>query len=372
MKRPDAVLEHPARPDPSPTIDWRKTMITPTTKGRALAIIAGCAFAAGGLTILLDKDLLKPLLWTSAHWLTILMVFGTIAAGHLMVDAARARHLFSTIGFLILFLSGTGLVVYSSVGRQVEAQGTTPLSVEDLNKKIVDKSADLDSARQRKAYAEQQVQNTMTNSYCGKGCKDWKQNAKDVGMVVAQLESEIAALGPQKPVNPQAAAMADIILLFHVPGTKEQIVSALTLLIPFAKTIFFEIGSIVSLGFAFRPRKLTVSAPANDFRQTDFSSVDADDFPALKASISGELPDPTPPGGGRKSRKSLPANVVPLIAKHPVVAALENNGGSVASNQRLAELMSVSPGEAVKRRQEIEDQLTVTRDGKQLRIALKA
>ena len=37
--------------------------------------------------------------------LTLLMVFGTIAAGHLMVDAARARHLFSTIGFLALFLS---------------------------------------------------------------------------------------------------------------------------------------------------------------------------------------------------------------------------------------------------------------------------
>ncbi len=346
-------------------------MTTPTTKGRALAIIAGCAFAAGGLTILLDKDLLKPLLWTSAHWLTILMVFGTIAAGHLMVDAARARHLFSTIGFLALFLSGTGLVVYSSVGRQVEAQGTTTLNVEDLNKKIVDKSADLEAARQRKTYAEQQIQATMTKSWCGKGCKDWKQNAADMSIVISKLEGDLAALGPQKPVNAQAAAMADIILLFHVPGTKEQIVSALTLLIPFAKTIFFEIGSIVSLGFAFRPGKMTISAPANDFRQTDFSTVGADDFQALKASISGELPDPMPPAGGRKSRKSLPANVVPLIAKHPVVAALENNGGSVASNRELANLMSVSTGEASKRSQEVEHLLDIRRDGKEKRIALK-
>jgi len=346
-------------------------MTTPTTKGRALAIIAGCAFAAGGLTILLDKDLLKPLLWTSSHWLTILMVFGTIAAGHLMVDAARARHLCSTLGFLALFLSGTGLVVYSSVGRQVEAQGTTTLSLEELNKKIVEKSADLEAAKKRKNYAEEQVQKTMTKSYCGRGCTDWKQNAKDVSIVVRQLEVEIAALGPQKPVNAQAEAMADIVLLFHVPGTKNQIVSALMLLIPFAKTIFFEIGSIVSLGFAFRSAKVTVSAPANDFRQTDFSTAGANNFQALKASISGELPDPTPPGGGRKSRKSLPANVVPLIAKHPVVAALESNGGSVASNRELAGLMSVSPGEAVKRRQEIEHMLDVRRAGKAKRIALK-
>jgi hypothetical protein len=346
-------------------------MTTPTIKGRAMAIIAGCAFAAGGLTILLDKDLLKPLLWTSSHWLTILMVFGTIAAGHLMVDAARARHLFSTLGFLALFLSGTGLVVYSSVGRQVETQGSTTLSLEDLNKKIIEKSADLESAKSRRDYAEAQIQKTMTGSFCGRGCKDWKQNAKDVSIVVRQLEVEIAALGPQKPVNARAEAMADIILLFHVPGTKDQIVSALMLLIPFAKTIFFEIGSIVSLGFAFRSTKLTISESANDFRQPDFSTAGANDFQALKASISGDLPDPTPPGEGQKSRKSLPANVVPLIAKHPVVAALESNGGSAASNRELASLMAVSPGEAVKRRQEVEHMLDVRREGKEKRIALK-
>ncbi|MBS0233456.1 MAG: hypothetical protein JSR99_08210 [Proteobacteria bacterium] len=346
--------------------------MTPTTKGRALAIIAGCAFAAGGLTILLDKELLKPLLWTSAHWLTILMVFGTIAAGHLMVDATRARHLFSTLGFLALFLSGTGLVVYSSVGRQVEAQGTTTLSVEDLNKKIVEKSADLEAAKARRDYAEQQVQATMTKSYCGRGCKDWKLNAKDVSVVISQLETEIAALGPQKPVNAQAAAMADVLLLFHVPGSKEQIVSALTLLIPFSKTIFFEIGSIVSLGFAFRPAPISIAKPASDLTgQSDYSIAGANDFQALKASISGELPDPTPPRGGRKSRKSLPANVVPLIVKHPVVAALENNGGSVASNRELADLMSVSPGEASKRSQEIEHLLEVRWAGKEKRIALR-
>jgi hypothetical protein len=346
-------------------------MTTPTTKGRALAIIAGCAFAAGGLTILLDKDLLKPLLWTSAHWLTILMVFGTIAAGHLMASAGF-KHFGSALGFFVLFVAGTGLVVYSSVGRQVETAGTTTLSVEDLNKKIVEKSADLEAAKARRDYAEQQIQATMTKSWCGKGCKDWKQNAKDVGMVVTQLEAEIAALGPQKPVNPQAAAMADIVLLFHIPGTKEQIVSALTLLIPFAKTIFFEIGSIVSLGFAFRPAGIAVAKPANDLTgQSDHSIAGADDFQTLKASISGNLPDATPPRGSRKSKKSLPANVVPLIAKHPVVAALENNGGSVASNRELAELMSVSAGEASKRWQEIEDQLSLSRDGKQLRISLR-
>ena len=110
-------------------------------KGRGLAFVAGLAFAIGGLTILLDKDLTSPEHWQSGQWLTILTVFGTITAGHLMADAWRARHVFAALGFFVLFLSGTTLVVYSSVGRQAEQQGTTTLSVEDTNAKIAEKNA---------------------------------------------------------------------------------------------------------------------------------------------------------------------------------------------------------------------------------------
>jgi hypothetical protein len=317
-------------------------------KGRALAIIAGCAFAAGGLTILLDKDLLHPMLWTSAHWLTVLTIFGTITAGHLMADAARARHLLAALGFFALFLSGTALVVYSSVGRQVETQGITTLSTEDKNDKIAGKTEDLRSARARMAYAESQVQKTMTGSYCGRGCKDWKQNAKDVAATIKQTEAEIAALGPQKPVNAKAEAMAEIAMLLHVPGTREQIVAALVLIMPFATTIFFEVGSIVAFGFAFRAGKQRLPVPAND-----------------PITISNDFRGP----GGGKPLERLPENVVEL---HPVVKALESVGGEVSSNQELARLMNVTEGESSKRWQEIEDQLEVRKVGKHLRIALRA
>ena len=196
--------------------------------GRLLAGVAGCAFAAGGLTILLGSDLTSPQDWQASQWLTILTVFGTIAAGHLMVDAARARHLFATLGFLVLFLSGTGLVVYSSVGRQVETAGTTTLSVEDNNTKIADKTEDLKAARARRDYADRAADREMTGQRCGQRCKDWKTNAKDIGVVIKQLEAEIAALGPQKPVNAKAEAMADIVRLFPVPASKPQIVARLS------------------------------------------------------------------------------------------------------------------------------------------------
>ena len=332
-------------------------------KGRALAIIAGCAFAAGGLTILLDKDLTKPLEWQAVQWLTILTVFGTIAAGHLMADAWPGRHVFAMLGFLILFLSGTGLVVYSSVGRQVETAGTTTLSVEDTNSKIADKTEDLKAAKARREYAEAQVQREMTGSRCGKRCKDWKTNASDIAVVIRQLEGEISALGPQKPVNAQAEAMADMATIFGA-SNKARTVAVLLLIVPFLKTLFFEIGSIVSLGFAFRQGKRPVLVAANDCPSV------ADSNQTSFASVAFELPDdPEPPEGKRK--KPLPRDVIEF-RNHPVVKALRDNGGSVTSHRQLAELMGIDEGAATRRRQEVEDQLQMTKVGKQLRIALKA
>lgn len=331
--------------------------MTHSLKGRALALVAGVAFAVGGLTIILDKDLTSPMHWQSGQWLTILTVFGTITAGHLMADAWRARHGFAALGFFVLFLSGTALVVYSSVGRQVETQGTTTLSVEDTNKRIVEKNEDLEQAKARKAYADAQVQKETGKRGRGRNCKDWMRNSKDIEIVIEQLEREIAALGPQKPVNAKAVAMAEIAMLLHVPGTKEQIVAALVLLMPFATTLFFEVGSIVAFGFAFRQGKRKVLVAANDFRGT------------ISNDFQPEMDGPPTKPRGTKPEKRLPANVVTL---HPVVKALESNGGSVASNQELARLMNVTEGEASKRWQEIRGQLHLERQGKQLRIALRA
>jgi hypothetical protein len=329
-------------------------------RGRFLAGVAGCAFAAGGLTILLGSDLTSPQDWQASQWLTILTVFGTIAAGHLMVDAARARHLFATLGFLVLFLSGTGLVVYSSVGRQVETAGTTTLSVEDNNTKIADKTEDLKAARARRDYADRAADREMTGQRCGQRCKDWKQNSKDIGVVINQLEAEIAALGPQKPVNAQAAAMADMAALFGA-ANKARTVAVLLLIIPFLKTLFFEVGAIVSLGFAFRQGKRQILTIANDCPSV------AD---TRQTSFAYELPDPEPPKG--KRRKPETSKGVVDLHEHRVWKAIERNGGSVSSHQELADLLGIDPGPASRLRQEIDEHLELTKVGKQLRIALRA
>lgn len=320
-------------------------MSNPTSKGRALAITAGVAFTVGGLTILLGDVLAKPELWTSYHALTILTVFGTIAAGHLLGDAWRAKRGLAVIGFLILFASGTGLVVYQSVGRQAETTDAKVLDAEASNMLLASKGADLAKAKGRFDEANRMADAEMRGERCGPRCKDWRQRAKEVQALVSQIEGEIRALGPQKPVAPKAEKMAAVAALFGADQQKAK--AALMLLEPFLWTLFFEIGSIVSLGFAFRSNgsvAAKVSIPAND------------------------VSPPPPP-----SRKPIPSvSQFPVVdfQKHKVLKALERQKGPV-SNAQLAELLGETEGEASKSWREVSEHLEIGRQGKELRIALK-
>lgn len=236
-------------------------MTTPTPESRALAIAGALAFTSGGLTILLGPALLTPMQWTAYHWLTILTVFGTIAAGHLLSDAWRASRWLACLGFFVLFLSGTALVVYNSVGRQTETSGTKALDTEDRNAKITAKSNELADARQRLIKAQDKIE-LYTNGGrdaetgqkvkpgCGRICDDWKQNRSDLVTVVKTLERELEDLGPKKPANAKAETFAEIAALFGFDKAKA--VAAFTLIEPLLWTLFFEIGSIVSSGFAWR------------------------------------------------------------------------------------------------------------------------
>jgi len=329
-------------------------------KGRALAIIAGLAFTSGALTILLGPALLTPWEWSSYHVLTIISVFGTTAAGHLLADAGF-KHPVAGLGFLVLFLGGTALVVANSVGRQAATFEESALSAEATNAAIADKSEDLKQARARKAYADAQVQRETSRGGCGRSCKDWKTNASDVAIVIGQLERDIAALGPKKPVNAKAERMAEMAELFGV--SKAKAMAMYILLEPLLNCLFYELGSIVSLGFAFRQGKRQVLTIANycpsvaDNRQTSFP-------------VEFQLPEPPEPPKGKR-RKPFPKEVIDF-SNHPVVKALRDNGGSVTSHRALAQLLQMDEGAASRRRQEVEDQLEITRVGKQLRIALRA
>jgi len=220
-----------------------------TTPGRALAIAAGLAFLAGSLTILLGPALLVPSQWGQYHVLTMLMIGGTIAAGHLTKTAWKARAM-SCVGFAMLFVAGTVLVVYNSVGRQAEQHDTITLEAEARNSLIEDKRRDIEAARERLTKAETNADRER-GTKCKTRCQDWEKAAEDTRHVIRVLESEVKALGSPKPVDAKASKAGELAAVFGYDRTK--VATSAALIEPFLWTIFFEIGSIVSLGFAFRP-----------------------------------------------------------------------------------------------------------------------
>lgn len=333
-------------------------MTTDTPQIRPLAIIAGVACVVTALTILLGPSLFNPAEWTQYHFITVSVVFLTIAFLHLRSEAWANKRRLAACGFVLLAVVGTFLIVGQSVGRQVEATETEALTAEKLNERLATKGGELKDASDRLKYAEDRFEQESTGQKCLDRCNHWKRTATERRIVVKAIEAEIAALGPPKPVNAKAEAVADFLAVFGVD--RKWTIGAYTLIEPFAKTLLLEFGSVLSFGYAFPHRPSVAADPLLDERLPT---------PEMFAFV-GDLPDPTPPKPRkRKTTQRLPANVV-SFADHPVSKALRENGGSVSSNRELARLMGVCDGEASKRWQEVAGQLNVQRDGKRLRIAL--
>jgi hypothetical protein len=277
-------------------------MTTHTPQGRALAIAAGIASTAGGIAILMGPALTQPNEWTQYHGLAILTVGLTIGFGHLAHVAMAERRVLASLGFGMLFVLGTGIVTVNSVGRQAETADTQTLSTEAANAAIAAKHADLATARKRLDDANRAADAEMNGERCGPRCKDWRQRATEVQSHISVLEGDLAKLGPAKPVDAKASRVAQIVALFG--GDPAATKAAMQLLEPFFWTLLFEIGSIVSFGYAARAGS---SGPA----RLSASSAQAESDAASKAAPSGgqpaqpnrpERPDGSSPGpSGRKA-----------------------------------------------------------------------
>ncbi len=123
-------------------------MTTTNTAGRGLAIAAGVVLASGTLAILFEDVLMHGAQITLKHWLTLVTVSGTMMVGHLADMARRQRHWMSVLGFTALFLAGTGLVVYSSVGRQAEKTLVSGAEHDQLVAQRLDLQKQIESERE--------------------------------------------------------------------------------------------------------------------------------------------------------------------------------------------------------------------------------
>lgn len=234
-------------------------MKTITTNGRLLAIVAGAAFTYGGLRIILGDQLTDPTQWTTGVQLTVLMVFGTIAAGHLMRDAARARRYAAAAGFLVLFLAGTGLVVFNSLGRQAEASMMTEAQADDAAERRIAIKAALVRAEAMLADAQANLARECKTGR-GRRCDGIAATIAVYEAAVKGHMADLEKIGAPKPVHAKATQAAKIAALFGADEAKAK--AAVLLLEPFLWTLFFEWGSIVSLGFLRSARAITETTPS--------------------------------------------------------------------------------------------------------------
>ncbi len=296
------------------------------SRHRALALGAGVTFTCGALYILLE-DVVSGHSWSMDHALTVLTVIGTIAVGHLAVEAARIKHVLPALGFCSLFIAGTALTVYNSVGRQAETSDAKLFDAEARNEEIIaTKKAQLANRAMLSEARERHAQECASGR--GKRCDGITATIRVYEDAVKGNDADLHKLGPPVPVAPKAEKMATVAAIFG--ADKAQAKAFLMLIEPFAYTLFFELGSIISLAYGFggeRAHTSELCPPTN--RRIAYPL-------GAKKRIGGNRPV-------NVRNRCLPPATLKSNAQRDLVARLAT-GETVAAQDDLAEAWNVNKG----------------------------
>jgi hypothetical protein len=233
-------------------------------EGRPLAIVAGALFAAGTAGILLEDVIIHGAPMTLKHWITVVVIAGTIMVGHQVHKAWHSGLKGSALGFGVLFLVGTLLTVYSSVGRQAEHTMVASAEVEAADRARTRATKGLAEAETMLIEAQRNLANECKSGR-GKRCEGIKATVDVYQAAATGYRAELEKLGPAKVATPEAKRAGELAAVFGANPTKVE--AAMILVIPFLTTLFLELGSIICLGYGFRPVR---KAPVNDNAQASF------------------------------------------------------------------------------------------------------
>lgn len=247
-----------------------------TIEGRALAITAGGLFAAGTLGILLEDVILHDAPFTFKHALTVVVVAGTIMVGHLAAGARAAKHHAAVLGFGVLFLAGTLLTVYSSVGRQAEHTFVVSAEVEAADKARIRATKGLAEAEAMLAEAKRDLARECKTGR-GKRCEGIMATVDVYEAAAKGHKAELDKLGPARIAVPEAKRAGELAAVFGADPVKVE--AAMVLVIPFLTTLFLELGAIICLGYGFRPAR----------------KAENDNRPSATDTMQTSFPDPLPP-----------------------------------------------------------------------------
>lgn len=217
--------------------------------GRWLAVAAGTLFTSGALAVLLEDIVMQGAPFSLKHALVIITVAGTMMVGHLCSDAIKARHILAAGGFALLFVAGTILTVYSSVGKQAGNQMATAAEAEAAAEARTAAKRGLERAEAMLTEAQGSLARECKSGK-GKRCEGIQATIAVYDAAARGHKAELAKIGPAKPVAPEAEKVAEVAAVFG--ADKERVKAGIVLTAPFFLTLFLELGAIISFSFAFR------------------------------------------------------------------------------------------------------------------------
>ena len=256
--------------------------MTTDTIGRSVALLAAVISALGGLGILLEDVATGVSPFELKHAIVIGIVALAILAGHSVTAAWRARSVFGVVGFIVVFVDATSLVVIKSTGRQAEHTFQSQAEADFAAEERARIQPLLKIEQDRKSKTQDKLQADCVDGKRGKGhCDGLRTTLGVYTMAVKGYEADLAKYGVTKPVAPDAENFAEIAAVFG--WDKAKVKAATILLVPFITTALFEFGAIVGFFFAFRHTAVTETTPSKDLDEEieRFKKATANDDPDL-------------------------------------------------------------------------------------------
>lgn len=200
----------------------------------------------------LFKDVADGAPITPDHVMSMAVLIGTFASGHLLWGQLQQWRLLPALGLMVLFAGGTFYCVTASGGRNATVQSVKAGEAHKTNDDRARVEADLSEAKER-LDASLEGEEAECASGDGIKCKARRTTRQERQTYVNVLEAQLRLMDPQQIENPELRHAAK--LFAAMPGvmaTEDRIFASLVLFFPFVKALFCEIATLVFASIGFR------------------------------------------------------------------------------------------------------------------------
>jgi hypothetical protein len=217
--------------------------------------VAGCV-AAGAAISLLVRDASNTG-FTLDHAMMPVLVFLTVLLGHEAWRALKEAKLISFVGFVLLAVIGSTVIVSETMGRRAESRDAkVSEATKDVNAYAA-LLANLDRANKLVAEAESWVASECKTGL-GPKCRGVTFTRDQRQAFAEKLRKDAEAHKAPAPIDSKADRVAAFAALF---GFGEAAVKkAVHMFEPFVLPLFLELGAIFLFGFGVRTRSVSVSS----------------------------------------------------------------------------------------------------------------